>query len=67
VHRSWWVNASHVVRIRARGDGGVWELSDGSEVPISRRRKAAVVARFGGGARYRVDASTLSNQSGPED
>jgi hypothetical protein len=54
VHRSWWVNAMHVRAVRRRGDGAVCELSDGREIPVSRRRKADVLARFGDSARYDV-------------
>ncbi len=54
VHRSWWVHARHVRSVRGRGDGAVCTLSDGREVPVSRRRKAEVLARFGDGASYRV-------------
>jgi hypothetical protein len=52
VHRSWWVHARHVRAVRRRGEAAVCELSDGREVPVSRRRKADAVARFGDGARY---------------
>ena len=52
VHRSWWVNARHVRTVRRSGEAAICELSDGREVPISRRRKADAVARFGDRARY---------------
>jgi hypothetical protein len=52
VHRSWWINARHVRTVRRRGEAAICELSDGREVPISRRRKANAVARFGDRARY---------------
>lgn len=52
VHRSWWVHARHVRTVRRRGEAAICELSDGREVPISRRRKADAVARFGDRARY---------------
>jgi hypothetical protein len=52
VHRSWWVNAQHVVRVRNKSDGAACELSNGLEVPVSRRRKADVIVRFGNSARY---------------
>jgi hypothetical protein len=55
IHRSWWVHARHVRSVRRRGDAAVCELSDGREVPVSRRRKADALTRFGDGARY--DAS----------
>lgn len=52
VHRSWWVHARHVRSVRRRADGLVCQLSDGREIPVSRRRKAEVLARFGDAARY---------------
>lgn len=54
VHRSWWVHAGHVLRVRSTPAGAVCEMSDGRSVPVSRRRKAEVVARFGDGARYQM-------------
>ena len=54
VHRSWWVHARHVRSVRRSGAGVVCELSDGREVPVSRRRKAGVLERFGDGVRYQV-------------
>lgn len=53
VHRSWWVDARHVLQVRSTADRTVCELSDGRVVPVSRRRKAQVIARFGDAARYR--------------
>ena len=52
IHRSWWVHARHVRAVRRRGEAAICELSDGREVPISRRRKADAMARFGDRARY---------------
>jgi hypothetical protein len=52
VHRSWWVHARHVRTLGRRGEAAICELSDGREVPISRRRKADAIARFGDRARY---------------
>ena len=52
VHRSWWVHARHVRTVGRRGEAAICELSDGREVPISRRRKADAMARFGDRARY---------------
>jgi hypothetical protein len=52
VHRSWWVHASHVRSVRRRSAGLVCQLSDGREIPVSRRRRAEVLARFGDSARY---------------
>jgi hypothetical protein len=52
VHRSWWVHARHVRTVGRRGEAAICELSDGREVPISRRRKADALERFGDRARY---------------
>ena len=60
-HRSWWVNAQHVLRARVQGDGAVCELSNGLQVPVSRRRKADVMERFGNTARYHSKSKALSS------
>ncbi len=60
-HRSWWVNARHVVRTRLQGDGAACELSNGLEVPVSRRRKVDVMARFGNAARYHSKPNALTS------
>jgi DNA-binding LytR/AlgR family response regulator len=52
VHRSWWVRARHVRSVRRTATGVVCVMSDGRTVPVSRRRKADVLARFGDGATY---------------
>jgi DNA-binding LytR/AlgR family response regulator len=52
VHRSWWVRARHVRSVRRTATGAVCVMSDGRNVPVSRRRKAEVLARFGDGATY---------------
>ena len=54
VHRSWWVASGHVVSVRRTATGTVCLMSDGRKVPVSRRRRAEVLARFGDGARYGV-------------
>lgn len=54
VHRSWWVACEHVVSVRRTAAGTVCLMSDGRQVPVSRRRRAEVLARFGDGAQYRV-------------
>lgn len=54
VHRSWWVACDHVVSVRRTATGAVCRMSDGREVPVSRRRRAEVLARFGDGAQYWV-------------
>ncbi len=56
VHRSWWVHANHVRSVRRRADALVCTMSDGLEVPVSRRRKADVLARFGDSARFKSTA-----------
>lgn len=53
VHRSWWVHAKHVRSVRRRGDALVCTMGDGLEVPVSRRRKADVLIRFGDTARFK--------------
>jgi hypothetical protein len=55
VHRSWWVAIEHVVSVRRTATGTVCLMSDGRQVPVSRRRRAEVVARLGDGARYLTD------------
>ncbi len=60
-HRSWWVNAQHVLRTRVQGDGTVCELSNGLQVPVSRRRKADVMARFGSSASYNSAAVAIAS------
>jgi hypothetical protein len=54
VHRSWWVACGHVISVRRTASGAVCLMSDGREVPVSRRRRNDVIARFGDGVRYRV-------------
>jgi DNA-binding LytR/AlgR family response regulator len=61
VHRSWWVNARHVRSVRRSGEAAICELSDGREVPVSRRRKAAAVERFGDQARYQEVPAASKN------
>ena len=46
VHRSWWVHAQHICAVQRHGDAAVCVLSDGLNVPVSRRRKADVLAEF---------------------
>jgi hypothetical protein len=65
VHRSWWVNARHVRILRRRGEAAICELSDGREVPVSRRRKADAVARFGDGARLEDTLPASHGAQGP--
>jgi LytTr DNA-binding domain len=47
VHRSWWVAVRHVKRVKRSSKGWSCEMSDGTRVPISRRRVAEVRARLG--------------------
>ena len=60
VHRSWWVACAHVLSVRRTATGAACLMSDGREVPVSRRRRAEVLARFGDGARYRVASASSS-------
>lgn len=54
VHRSWWVASRHVRSVRRTATGAVCLMSDGREVPVSRRKRADVLARFGDGVQYRA-------------
>jgi hypothetical protein len=58
VHRSWWVVSQHIVSVRRTAAGTVCFMSDGRQVPVSRRRSAEVLARFGDGARYHTDPTS---------
>lgn len=67
VHRSWWVHARHVRSVGRRGEAAICELSDGREVPVSRRRKADAVARFGDRARYQEMPTASKSLQARED
>ena len=67
VHRSWWVHARHVRTVGRRGEAAICELSDGREVPVSRRRKADAVARFGDRARYQEMPTASKSLQARED
>lgn len=58
VHRSWWVACKHVVSVRRTATGTVCLMRDGRQIPVSRRRRTEVVARFGDGARYHTADSS---------
>lgn len=58
VHRSWWVASEHVVSVRRTATSAVCLMSDGRQVPVSRRRRAEVLERFGDGAQYRVASAS---------
>ncbi len=47
VHRSHWVMAERVVRLRQKGSQLYAEVEGGQRVPVSRRRRAAITARLG--------------------
>jgi hypothetical protein len=47
VHRSYWVALRHVRRVGRSGTGWYCLLSDGSRIPVSRRRAGAVRDRLG--------------------
>ncbi len=50
VHRSWWVANEHVRTLRRRGPRCMLTLSNGLEVPISRRRQQSLINQFGSSA-----------------
>lgn len=52
-HRAWWVSDRHVRTLRRRGARCVLMLSNGLEVPVSRRRQPALIQQFG-------DSTTLN-------
>lgn len=52
VHRSHWVASHHVLGLRRKGSQLVCQLTGGLEAPVSRRRQAEIVARFGRDTRY---------------
>ena len=56
VHRSHWVADRHVRGLRRKGGALVCQLTGGLEVPVRRRRQAAVVARYGRDTRYHAPA-----------
>ena len=58
VHRSWWVASEHIISVRRTATGAICVMSDGRQVPVSRRRRAEVLARFGDGVQYRVAAAS---------
>lgn len=47
VHRSHWVALAHIRRLARSADGMLLVLSDGSRVPVSRRRASTVKERLG--------------------
>lgn len=47
VHRTWWVCDKHVRTFRRRGARCLLTLSNGLEVPVSRRRQQALANQFG--------------------
>lgn len=50
VHRTWWVSSKHVRTLRRRGTRCMLTLSNGLEVPVSRRRQQALIEQFGASA-----------------
>lgn len=66
VHRSWWVHARHVRTVRRHGEAAICELSDGREVPVSRRRKADALARFGDRARFEDPTAAPQDFQAPD-
>jgi LytTr DNA-binding domain len=52
VHRSWWVADAHLRRVKRSADGLTCVATGNLEVPVSRRRRAEVLARYGDAATY---------------
>lgn len=50
VHRAWWVCNKHVRTLRRRGARCMLTLSNGLEVPVSRRRQQVLINQFGSSA-----------------
>jgi hypothetical protein len=50
VHRSWWVSNRHVRTLRRRGTRYMLTMTNGLEIPVSRRRQPALISRFGSSA-----------------
>jgi len=50
VHRAWWVSNKHVRTLRRRGARCMLTLSNGLEVPVSRRRQQTLIEQFGASA-----------------
>jgi len=47
VHRSWWVSTRHVRTLRRRGTRYMLTMTNGLEIPVSRRRQQALISQFG--------------------
>lgn len=47
VHRSYWIAKAHVMKVQRKGQQYTCLMSDGTTVPVSRRRQNAVVKEFG--------------------
>lgn len=47
VHRSWWVSTRHVRTLRRRGTRYMLTMTNGLEIPVSRRRQQALINQFG--------------------
>jgi hypothetical protein len=54
VHRAWWVSSKHVRTLRRRGARCMLTLSNGLEVPVSRRRQQALIEQFGASATLNI-------------
>lgn len=50
VHRAWWVSNKHIRTLRRRGTRCMLTLSNGLEVPVSRRRQQGLISQFGSNA-----------------
>jgi LytTr DNA-binding domain len=50
VHRSWWVSNRHVRTLRRRGTRYMLTMTNGLEIPVSRRRQPTLISQFGSSA-----------------
>ena len=54
VHRSYWVNKTHVSRVHVSGNNAVCIMSNGEHIPISRSKRKLVKAYFGNGVQLKL-------------
>jgi hypothetical protein len=47
VHRTWWVSNRHIRTLRRKGTQYALTMSNGLEVPVSRRRQQGLIRQFG--------------------
>lgn len=47
IHRTWWVLNRHVRTLRRKGARYVLTMTNGLEIPVSRRRQQGLIRQFG--------------------